>query len=34
MFGQLRSMAIGFDEFDLQPRRILTHSLEADGQHE
>ena len=34
MFGQLRSMAIGFDEFDFQPRRILTHSLEADGQYE
>ncbi len=34
MFCQLRSMAIGFDEFDLQPRRILTHSFEADDQHE
>ena len=24
-------MAIGFHELDLQPRRILTHSFEADG---
>ena len=33
MFGQRRSMAVGFDEFELQSSRILTHAFKADHQH-